>query len=78
MESGPGALPCGALWHAVLEWLRVRCWSSVSYLMSEEFRLGVVYVYGLLGSSHGGIGRLSGVTRDCSFSKWVCSVSKMV
>ena len=46
--------------------------------MSEGFCLGVVYVLGLLGSSHGGMGRVSGVTRDCSFSKWVCSVSKMV
>ena len=46
--------------------------------MSDEFRLGVVYEFGLLGSSHGGMGRVSGVTRDCSFSKRVCSVSKMV
>ena len=46
--------------------------------MSEGFRLGVVYEYGLLGSSHGVMGRVSGVTRDCFFSKWVCSMSKMV
>ena len=46
--------------------------------MSEWFRLGVVYVSGLLGSSHEGMGRVSGVARDCSFSKCVCSVSKMV
>ena len=46
--------------------------------MSEGFRLGVVYESGLLGSSHGGMGRVFGVTRDCSFSKWVCSVCKLV
>ena len=46
--------------------------------MSEGFRLGVVYESGLLGSSHGGMGRVSGVTRDCSFSKWLCNVSRMV
>ena len=46
--------------------------------MSEGFRLGMVYESGLLGSSHGGMGRVSGVTRDCSFLKWVCSVSRMV
>jgi len=34
--------------------------------MSEGFPLGVVYESGLLGSSHGGMGRVSGVTRDCS------------
>jgi len=46
--------------------------------MSEGFRLGVVYESVLLGSSHGGMGRGSEVTRDCSFLKWVCSVSRMV
>jgi hypothetical protein len=46
--------------------------------MSEGFRLGVVYESGLLGSSHGGMGRAYGVTLDCPFSKWVCSMSKMV
>ena len=35
--------------------------------MSEGFRLGVMYKSRLLGSSHGGMGRVSGVTRDCSF-----------
>ena len=46
--------------------------------MSEGFRLGVVYGSGLLGSSHRGMGRVSGVTRESSFLMWVCSVSKMV
>ena len=45
--------------------------------MFEEFRLGV-YESGLLGSSHGGMGRVFGVTRVCSFSKWVCIVSRIV
>ena len=40
--------------------------------------MGVVYVSGFLVSSHGGVGRVSVVTRDCSFSKGVCSVSNMV
>ena len=35
--------------------------------MSEGFRLGVVYDSEFLGSSHGGMGRVSGVTRDCFF-----------
>ena len=46
--------------------------------MSEGFRLVVVYGSGLLGSNHGGKGRVPGMPRDCSFSKWACSVSKMV
>ncbi len=46
--------------------------------MSVGFRLGVVLGFGLLGSCQGGMGRVSGVTRDCSFSNWVCSVSNMV
>jgi len=37
--------------------------------MSKGFRLGVVYVSGLLGSIHEGMDRVSGVTQDCSFSK---------
>ena len=37
-----------------------------------------MYVSMLLGSSHKGMGRVSGVTPDCSFSKCVCSVSTMV
>ncbi len=46
--------------------------------MSEGFLLGVLYGSELLGSSYEEMGRVSVVTRDCSFSKWVCSVSKMV
>ena len=46
--------------------------------MSEEFRLGVVYESGLLGSCHGGMDSVFGVTRDCFFSKWACIVSRMV
>ncbi len=46
--------------------------------MSEGVRLRVVYESELLGPSHGGMGRVSEVTLDCSFSKWVCSVSRMV
>jgi hypothetical protein len=40
--------------------------------------LGVVYVSGLLGSYHGGMGSVSGVTRACSDSKCVCIVLIMV
>ena len=46
--------------------------------MSERFRLGVMYESGLLESSHGGMGRVAGVIRDCSFSKWLCNVSRSV
>ena len=46
--------------------------------MSERFRLDVVYESGLLGFSHGGMGRVSWVTRDCFFSQWVCRVPEMV
>jgi len=38
----------------------------------------VVYESELLGSSHGGMGRVFGVTRNFSFLKWVCIVSGMV
>jgi hypothetical protein len=41
-------------------------------------RFGVVYVSGLVGSFHGGIDSLSGVTRDCSAAKCVCSVSSFI
>ena len=37
--------------------------------MSEGFCLGVVYESGLLGSSHGGMGRVSGVTSGLFFFK---------
>ncbi len=46
--------------------------------MSEGFRIGVMYESELLGSSHGGMGRVLGVTRDCYFLKWLCDVSRMV
>ena len=36
-----------------------------------------VYVSGFSGFSHGGSGMLSGVVRECSFSKWFCSEVKM-
>jgi len=39
--------------------------------MSEGFRLGVMYESGMLGSSHGGMGNVAGVTRDCSFVEMV-------
>ena len=57
----------------------MRWWSSVSWTVFVSERLGVVYVSRLVGSSHGGLGRLLfGVTRDCSALKCVCSASSIV
>ena len=62
----------------MIQWLLVRWRSSDSWAGLVAERSRAVYVSRLDGSSHGGMGNLSGVTWDCSTTKCEWRVSSIV